>query len=146
MWVIFLNENISIAEAKNSTQSGINYTTTATIAKELLDAGTSPTAEAIISQSSPVKKDPTEDSKSSIELSPSKIEPNNNNIEDTKSTSSHGGIRATDQLLYLADLLKFEVEMKIHVFLHLFRLLFFIQIDIYFLIQFEFNILHHSIM
>ncbi|XP_031638499.1 double-stranded RNA-binding protein Staufen homolog 2 [Contarinia nasturtii] len=97
-------------KAKNSTQPGINYTTTATIAKELLDAGTSPTAEAIINQNSPIKKKPTEDTKSTIEISPSKIEPNNNNIEETKTNSSHGGIRATDQLLYLADLLKFEVQ------------------------------------
>lgn len=100
-----------ISEAKNS-QSGINYTTTATIAKELLDAGTSPTAEAMINQSSPVKKAPTEDIKPAVaEVSPTKIEPNNNNIGETTKPApqSHGGIRATDQLLYLADLLKFEV-------------------------------------
>lgn len=98
----------SISEAKNS---GINYTTTATIAKELLDAGKSATAEAIISQNSPVKKAPTEE-EPKVEVSPSKIEPNNNNVGETKPSSqsqSHGGIRATDQLLYLADLLKFEV-------------------------------------
>lgn len=89
-------------------QSGINYTTTATIAKELLDAGTSPTAEAIISQNSPTKQAPTQEVKPVIEVSPSKIEPNNNNVGETK-TSTHGGIRATDQLIYLANLLKFEV-------------------------------------
>lgn len=76
----------------------------------MLDAGTSPTAEAMINQSSPVKKSPTEEIQPAAEVSPSKIEPNNNNIGETKTTTqSHGGIRATDQLLYLADLLKFEV-------------------------------------
>lgn len=103
-----------IAEAKNS-QTGINYTTTATIAKELLDAGKSPTAEAMINHSSPVKKAPTEEVKPTVvaEISPRKLEPNNNNIGETKTasaTSQAGGIRATDQLLYLADLLKFEVK------------------------------------
>lgn len=96
---------------KNSNQSGINYTTTATIAKELLDAGTSPTAEAIINQNSPVKKPPIEEIKATVvAVSPSKIEANNNNIDETKQTTqTQGGIRATDQLLYLADLLKFQV-------------------------------------
>lgn len=100
-----------VSESKNS-QSGINYTTTATIAKELLDAGTSPTAEAMINQSSPVKKAPAEETTPIAgEVSPTKVEPNNNNIGETTkpATQSHGGIRATDQLLYLADLLKFEV-------------------------------------
>lgn len=93
-------------EAKNS---GISCTATATIAKELMDAGKSSTAEAIISQKSPVKKVAVAES---VETSPSKIEPNNNNIGEAKPSSqpqSHGGIRATDQLLYLADLLHFEV-------------------------------------
>lgn len=101
-----------LSEAKNN-QSGINYTTTATIAKELLNAGTSPTAEAMISKTSPVKKTPTEEVKPTVvaEVSPTKIETNNNNVGETKqsTTQSHGGIRATDQLLYLAQLLKFEV-------------------------------------
>lgn len=100
-----------MSEAKNS-HSGINFTTTATIAKELLDAGTSPTAEAMISKTSPVKKAPTEEVRPTVvaEVSPTKMETNNNNVCETKSSSqSQGGIRATDQLLYLAQLLKFEV-------------------------------------
>lgn len=108
-----MSKNI-ISEAKNS-QSGINYTTTATIAKELLDAGKSPTAEAMINKTSPVKKaTPTEEVKPTVvaEVSPTKMETNNNNVSETKqpATQSHGGIRATDQLLYLAQLLKFEVH------------------------------------
>lgn len=104
---------LGFSEAKNN-QSGINYTTTATIAKELLNAGTSPTAEAMISKTSPVKaKAPTEEVKPTVvaEVSPTKMETNNNNVGETKqpATQSHGGIRATDQLLYLAQLLKFEV-------------------------------------
>lgn len=105
---LYLNFFNFKTEAKNANQSGINYTT-ATIAKELLDAGTSPTAEAMVNQGSPVKKSPTEEIKPAAEVSPSKIEPNNNNIGETKTTQSHGGISATAQLLYLADLLKFEV-------------------------------------
>lgn len=66
----------------------------------------------MISQNSPVKNEPIEEVKST-EVSPSKIEPNNNNIVETKTApQSHGGIRATDQLLYLADLLKFEVKYR----------------------------------
>lgn len=67
-----------------------------------------------MNQASPVKKAaPTEEIRpASTEVSPSKIEPNNNNIGETKSTTqSHGGVRATDQLLYLAQLLKFEVHL-----------------------------------
>lgn len=96
----------SFTEAKSS---GISCTATATIAKELMDAGKSSTAEAIISQKSPVKKVAVAES---VETSPSKIEPNNNNIGEVKPSSqpqSHGGNRATQQLLYLADLLHFEV-------------------------------------
>lgn len=110
IWFFYL---LGFSEAKNN-QSGINYTTTATIAKELLNAGTSPTAEAMISKTSPVKaKAPTEEVKPTAvaEVSPTKMETNNNNVGETKqpATQSHGGIRATDQLLYLAQLLKFEV-------------------------------------
>lgn len=95
-----------VSEAKNS-QSGINYTTTATIAKELLDAGKSPTAEAMINQSSPVKQQATEEIATvTVEKSPSKLEPNNNNIGETTKPTTH----AVYQLLYLADLLKFEVK------------------------------------
>lgn len=96
----------SFTEAKSS---GISCTATATIAKELMDAGKSSTAEAIISQKSPVKKVAVAES---VETSPSKIEPNNNNIGEVKPSSqpqSHGSNRATQQLLYLADLLHFEV-------------------------------------
>lgn len=109
-----------ITEAKNANHPGINYTT-ATIAKELLDAGTSPTAEAMINQNSPVKKAPTEEIKPAAEVSPSKTQPNNNSADETKSsTQSHGGIRATDQLLYLADLLDFQVFFGFIVFFYYF--------------------------
>lgn len=95
------------AESKNGNQSGINHHTTATIAKELLDVSSSPTVK-----NSPVKanKTPTEKVTPVVEVSPTtKVESNNNNIGETKTISS-GGIRAVDQLRYLADLLKFEVK------------------------------------
>lgn len=84
----------------------MNHTKTAAIAKELLDGGKSATAETIRKQTSPTTL--RMDDKTIIsDLSPSKVEQNNNSISESKN-SSHG-IRAADQLLYLADLLQFEV-------------------------------------
>lgn len=88
-----------ISEAKPN-QLGINYTTNA--AKDKLDVGKSAAADTLSNQSSPGKIAPTD--VSNPELSPSKIEPNNNNIGETKS-----GVRAANQLLYLATLYNFEV-------------------------------------
>lgn len=105
-----------------STQSGINNQTTAAIAKELLDAGTSPTAEAMVNQNSPkeAKQETTIEQIESSEASSivdksvtanATLEIDNSNLsESTSNTQSHDrGIRPTNQLLYLADLLKFEV-------------------------------------
>lgn len=68
----------------------------------------------MISKMSPVKKAaPTEEVKPTVvaEVSPTKMETNNNTIGESKqpATQSHGGIHATNRLLYLAELFKFEV-------------------------------------
>lgn len=99
-----------ILESKNSNHNQ----TTATIAKELLNAGSSPTAETIMKQNSPAKanKTPTEKVTPVVEVSPTtKVESNNKTVDEAKaaSESNDRGIRAADQLLYLADLLKFTV-------------------------------------
>lgn len=105
-----------IPESKNSNQnqSSLNHTT-ATIAKELLNAGTSPTSEAIIKRNSPVKanKTPTEKETSVVE-----VESNNNTVDEAKadSQSNDREIRAADQLLYLADLLNFKVISSLFLF------------------------------
>lgn len=93
---------------KLSTHSSLNHTKTAAIAKELLDAGKSPTtADTMRKQVSPAKPKKLVMDENPTELSPSKIEQNNNSITESKNHSH--GIRAADQLLYLADLLNFEV-------------------------------------
>lgn len=115
LWADRLTNGVPVSRSyfagkQHSTPSSFNPSKTAAIAKELLDGGKSPTAEAIRKQSSPAKpRTLVADDKSGIsDVSPSKIEPNNNSITESKNPS-HGGIRAADQLLYLADLLKFEV-------------------------------------
>lgn len=102
------------SETKNSDQSSINPAT-ATVAKKLLDSSTSSAPEVSVKQISPVKMDSASSEVSSTviseDASPSKSEPNNNNVGETKSSSqSQSGVRAADKLLYLAKLFKFEVR------------------------------------
>lgn len=83
-----------------------------------MNAGTSPTAEAIIKQNSPTKaiKTLTEEITPVVDGSPTtKVESNNDTVGEAKAAShpNDRGIRAADQLLYLADLLKFKVTTTI---------------------------------
>lgn len=95
----------------------MNHTKTAAIAKELLDGEKPTTAETIRNQSSQATPNTLrmDDKTITSDLSPSKIEQNNNSINESKN-STHG-IRAADQLLYLADLLQFEVLFRIMIFM-----------------------------
>lgn len=98
-----------------STKSNVNKQTTAAIAKELLNAGTSPTADAIAAtqttKQSPVKK-VTPSNVSSSSSSPTKT--NTVTVKTvtptTHSSLSSETIRPKDQLLYLGSLLGFQVN------------------------------------
>lgn len=79
-----------------SNKLGISPQTTATIAKELLNAGTSPTADAI------VVKNNGNNNQTSSPPSPAKTSP----------TSTSDVVRPKDQLMYLAHLLDFQVSYK----------------------------------
>lgn len=83
-------------------KSNINSQTTATIAKELLNAGTSPTADALAATKS-----------TTITLNGEESNERKSPIQSTSTHSNSGSseaIRPKGQLLYLAALLGFEVQ------------------------------------
>lgn len=82
--------------------AGVNLQTTAAIAKELLKGGNSPTAEALAKSASAIGSH-----KNSV-VTPNMAKPILQ--QQTSQTQSSQVVRPKDQLLYLAQLLGFQVQ------------------------------------